>query len=278
MKAIAYHEALSAVIPETEIASKAGLSYLAAATAMRLAGRPNVDFVDFNGKPYLECLGGSLVAVDISLPQHPVNGIAPKQRMWLPVMDRDNLPLEIAKTTTTDINNNRQRCLVKAIAAVLGHGMSVYLGDSGDGAKSAKKLKVTPETNLAEVEPVVATLKEGGAPYIEWNVGLAAARITDAGFHWNVVMWDGFPFREVLGSVMVDVDTTYQGKTQRLSLPLMDAAFNPIPAAKATVSDWNKAVMRCLTKNIAFNSGYGLAVYAEDVKAEVGKTDDAAKG
>ncbi|WP_126223478.1 DUF1071 domain-containing protein [Burkholderia ambifaria] len=265
MKVIAYHEALGAMIPDTEIASKGGLSYLSAATAMRLAGRPEVEFVDFNGQPYLKMLNGSVVAVDIKVP-----GTDVKQRMWLPVMDRDNLPLAFEKTTSTDINNNRQRCLVKAIAAVLGNGMSVYLGHSGDGVKTMKMLGLTPESDLSEVTPVVATLKEGGAPYIEWNVGLAAARITDPSFLWEVVLWDGMPYREVLGGLMVDVDTVYRGKAQRLSLPVMDAAFNPIAADMATVFDWNKAVMRALTKGIAFNSGYGLTVYAEDIKAELG--------
>ncbi|RQR65587.1 DUF1071 domain-containing protein [Burkholderia sp. Bp9125] len=265
MKVIAYHEALGAMIPDTEIASKGGLSYLSAATAMRLAGRPEVEFVDFNGEPYLKMLGGSVVAVDIKVP-----GTDFKQRMWLPVMDRENQPLAFEKTSSTDINNNRQRCLVKAIAAVLGNGMSVYLGHSGDGVKTMKMLGVTPESDLSEVAPVVATLKEGGAPYIEWHVGLAAARITDPSFRWEVVLWEGMPYREVLGGLMVDVDTVYRGKGQRLSLPVMDAAFNPFAADKANVFDWNKAVMRALTKGIAFNSGYGLTVYAEDIKAELG--------
>jgi len=44
----------------------------------------------------------------------------------------------------------------------------------------------------------------------------------------------------------------------------MDNAFKPVPRDKATVFDWNKTVMRCLTKCIAFNSGYGLNVYANE--------------
>ncbi|KVP16940.1 DUF1071 domain-containing protein [Burkholderia ubonensis] len=263
-----FFEAFGATINAAEVANKNGLSYIAAATAMRLAGRPEVTFVDFNGKPYLEMLGGSVVAVDIKLPGTDIT-----QRMWLPVMDRDNLPLSIDKTLATDINNNRQRCLVKAIASVFGDGMSLYLGCDGDGAKAVKMLGVQPDTDLESVTPVVATLKEGGAPYIEWNVGLAACRITDATFHWEVAMWDGLPFREVLGGLFVDVDTVYDGIRQRLSLPIMDAAFNPMPAGKATVFDWNKTVMRALTKCIAFNTGYGLSVYAE----EFGPDKDAAK-
>lgn len=254
-----FFEAYGATIPAAEIASKGGLSYLAAATAMRLAGRPEATFVDFDGKPHLEMLNGSVVAVDLLVP-----GTQAIQRMYLPVMDRDNATLDIKKTTLTDINNSRQRCLVKALAAVYGVGMSVFMGCDGDGAKAVKLLGVTPETDLESVTPVIATLKEGGAPYVEWNAGLAACRITDPTFRWDVVMWDGKPYREVLGGVMVDVDTIYEGLRQRISLPIMDAAFNPVPADKASVFDWNKTVMRALTKCIAFNSGYGLGVYADE--------------
>jgi hypothetical protein len=206
--------------------------------------------------------------VDLEVP-----GTEQIQRMYLPVMDRDNATLDIKKTTLTDINNSRQRCLVKAIAAVYGVGMSVFMGCDGDGAKAVKLLGVSPESDLETVEPIVSTLKEGGAPYVEWNAGLAACRITDPGFRWDVVLWDGKPYREVLGGLMVDVDTFYEGFRQRISLPIMDAAFNPVPANKATVFDWNKTVMRALTKCIAFNTGYGLGVYAD----EFGKEDSDAK-
>ena len=266
METKSFFEAFGATISDAEVAKKGGLSYIAAATAMRLAGRPEVTFVDFNGKPHLEMLNGSLVAVDIQVP-----GTDAIQRMYLPVMDRDNATLELSKTSLTDINNSRQRCLVKAIAAVYGDGMSLFMGCDGDGAKAVKLLGVNPETDLETVTPVVSTLKEGGAPYVEWNAGLAACRITDPTFRWDVVMWDGLPYREVLGGLMVDVDTVYEGLRQRLSLPIMDAAFNPVPAAKATVFDWNKTVMRALTKCIAFNTGYGLGVYAD----EFGSKDDA---
>ena len=268
-----FFQAFGATINDAEVAKKGGLSYIAAATAMRLAGRPEVAFVDFNGQPHLEMLGGSVVAVDIRVPDTDA-----VQRMWLPVMDRDNQTLTIAKTQTTDINNSRQRCLVKAIASVYGDGMSLYLGCDGDGAKAVKVLGVSPDTDLEEVTPVVSTLKEGGAPYVEWGYGLSACRITDPTFYWEVVMWPNaegqlMPYREVLGSLMVDVDTVYAGKRQRLSLPVMDAAFKPLTVAKATVFDWNKTVMRALTKCIAFNAGYGLGVYAD----EFGSDKDDAK-
>jgi hypothetical protein len=264
-----FFDAFGATINAAEIAGKNGLSYIAAATAMRLAGRPEVRFVDFNGKPYLEMLGGSLVAVDLQVP-----GIDKTQRMWLPVMDQDNNALALKNTKATDINNSRQRCLVKAIAAVHGYGMSLYVNCDGDGAKAVKMLGVQPDTDLETATPIIATLKEGGAPFIEWGIGLSACRITDPTFQWGVVMWDGMPYREVLGGLMVDVETVYDGMPQVLSLPVMDATFEPVAANKATVFDWNKTVMRALTKCIAFNTGYGIGVYAD----EFGSDKDAKAG
>ncbi|KWA84028.1 hypothetical protein WL29_21930 [Burkholderia ubonensis] len=271
-----FFEAFGATINPADVADKNGLSYIAAATAMSLAGRPEVTFVDFGNKPHLEMLGGAVVAVDLKLPG--LSEDAPVvQRMWLPVMDQDNQPIELAKVKATDINNSRQRCLVKAIAAVYGDGLSLYFGCGGDGSKAVKMLGVEPGNDLETVQPMVAVLKDGGgAPYIEWNAGLAACRITDPTFHWEVVMWDGKPYREVLGGLFVDVDTIYDGMRQRLSLPIMDAAFNPMPAEKATVYDWNKTVMRVLTKNIAFNTGYGLSVYAVEFGSD--KEPKASKG
>lgn len=267
-----FYQALSTQIQPTEIATRNGLSYLAAATALSLAGRPEVTFVDFDGQPFLAVMGGALVAVDLTVP-----GTTHKQRTWLPVMDRDHATLSLDKAQSTDINNSRQRALVKAIACVHGDGMSLYMGHDGDGAKAIKSLGVAPESDLAEATPVVSTLKEAGAMYIEWGVAIAAARITDPTFFWEVVMWDGLPYRNVLGGMMVDVDTIYRGKRQRLSLPVYDAAFNQLPCENVTAFDWNKTVMRALTKCLAFNAGYGLSVYAgdefgfKDAKAKVKK-------
>lgn len=266
-----FYEALSAIIPADQIASKGGLSYLSAATAMSLAGRPTAEFVNFGDKPYLELLKGALVAIDL-----PIPGTEITQRMYLPVMDRDNKAMDIAAVTVEDINSNRQRALVKAIATVFGDGMSLYLGHDGAGDKAAKRLGVSPETDLATVTPIVATLKEGDQPYVEWNVGVAVCRITDPTFNWNVVEWNGLPYREVLGGMLVDVTTVYRGRALTLSLPVLDGAFNPIPVDKATTFDWNKTVMRALTKCIAFNTGYGLSIYA-DISDEQKKAKKDAK-
>src|ERR1700693_1999756 len=105
-----YFEALSAIISQTEIATKGTASYLSAASALRLAGRPVFNFVDFVGNvdaekpvipPHLSCLNGALVAVDIALTE---GGKA--QRMWLPVMDEDDRALVADQITVRDINNS----------------------------------------------------------------------------------------------------------------------------------------------------------------------------
>jgi len=266
-----YFEALGAMIPQTAIASKDGLSYLSAAAAMQQAGNPEVTFVDFYGQPYMELFGGSVVAVDIALPakEGDNNLRHVLQRTWLPVMDQNNRCIALNKTTVSDINNARQRCLVKAIATVLGHGMSVFLGMDGDGQKATKVLGLRQgsgslaNVDLAKVEPVLDKLASG-EPYLGWNFALAAARTVDPHFFWEVVQWQGKPYREVLGGVYVDLETIYRGKTQCLSLPMMDEAFNPIPIEKANVWLWNRTVMRALAKAIAFTTGYGLKVYADD--------------
>ena len=89
-------------------------------------------------------------------------------------------------------------------------------------------------------------------------------KITDPGFHWEVEETAGLPYQALLNGVLVTVRTTYKGKSLSLSLPVMDGNYNAIPADKVDTFQWNSAVMRCLAKCIAFNTGYGLKVYAGD--------------
>lgn len=260
IKSGSFFSALSQVIPASEIASKGGLSYLSAAAAVRLASLPDVRFVDFGSDPHLPVLNGALVAVDIPLKEGLV------QRTWLPVMDRNNMAIPLSNVTVTDVNNARQRCLVKAIATTLGHGMSVFLGEDGNGAAAVAKLGLNPDSDLGAAQPVLDKLSSGGV-YLSWDVALTAARIVDPEFHWEIQEWDGKPFREVLGGIMVDIAVTFKGRKQTLSLPVMNDSWDPVPASKASVWHWNKAVMRALSKAIAFTTGYGLSVYGEEFDA-----------
>lgn len=271
---------LSREIPATMLASKDGLSYLSASAAMSLADLPAFEFVDFEvpavgrSLPYLPCFGGGLVAVDIR--KDDVT-----RRMWLPMMTRDNDALPLKAASMRDVNSNRQRALVKAIAATTGVGMSVFMGHEGDGVKSARLLNVTADTDLRTVTPVVASFTESEVPYVEWTVGLAAAMISDPLFNWSVQMFNGLPYMEVLGGAQVVVTTSYKGTQRSMPLPIMDGAHEPLPLEKINVLHWNKTMMRALTKGIAFHTGYGLSVYAEESeerKATTARSTSRARG
>lgn len=95
--------------------------------------------------------------------------------------------------------------------------------------------------------------------------------------------WDGKPylFDEKTG-YMVETSITAGGETYTMWLPVMDGGnramldrpyqvktkFKTIDVAAATMFDINKAIMRCLVKNMAM-FGLGLYIYAgEDLPAE----------
>lgn len=254
-----FYEALGTVIDPRYITVKSGISYLSAARAVALAKRPDIRFVEFEGSgACLPLFDGGVVAVDIPLP----NDIL--QRTWLPVMDAGNRPIPFDRITSVDVYNAQQRCMVKAIAMTLGVGMSVYLQDEGDGAKSVKRLGVTPSTDLAAVEALVGRLDETGVPYVGWAPALAASRTVYPVLHWSLVMQDGKPYMETNGGVFVGVDLQVGAEQKRLWLPMFEGDLDPIQISKATVMGWNKTAMRTLAKAVAYTTGYGLEVYAED--------------
>ena len=243
-----FYNALSATIPANELEKKGDLTYLAAARAIERAGYPEFS----QDEPYTAMLGGAAVSVTLS-----------GQKNWLPVMDASNTAVTVARITLTDANNTLMRCLAKAIFCTHGVGGSVFLGFDGDGPAAIKYLGVTPESDLKVATPIVSSLKSG-AQYIPWGVALAVCKITDPTFHWEVEETAGLPYQTLLNGVLVTVRTTYKGKSLSLSLPVMDGSYNAIPADKVDTFQWNTAVMRCLAKCVAFNTGYGLKVYAGD--------------
>ncbi len=254
-----FYEALGTVIDPRYITVKSGISYLSAARAVSLAKRPDVRFVEFEGSgPCLPVFDGGVVAVDIPLP----NDIL--QRTWLPVMDAGNHSIPFDRITSVDVYNAQQRCMVKAIAMTLGVGMSLYLQDEGDGAKSVRRLGVNPSTDLSSVEALVARLDETGVPYVGWAPALAAARTVFPVLHWSLVMQDGKPYMQTNGGVFVGVDLNVGAELKRLWLPMFEGKLDPVQISQATVMGWNKTAMRALAKAVAYTTGYGLEVYAED--------------
>lgn len=256
--------------------------YLSRASAESLAGRLPVQPVVFGkeGTPFLPLFGGALVAADIDLPPME-NGDILTQRTWLPVMDAQNNPIPVERMSARDVNDAQQRCIVKALAMTTGIGAAPFLGFS-ETREMLVKLGIKPDSDLATVAAYTKS-NDQGKKYAHWMAALIAARLTDPHFHWEVVyspawsdretgeIWDSAPVYRVAGGWSVQVQATYRGITRCEWLPLMGGPEHA-DILRPTVFDWNTAVMRALTKVIAYLTGYGLDVYAgEDLEKLVPK-------
>lgn len=278
----------SSFVREYEITTKEGrktFSYIPWATSIGLADRPHMSVVPAEDGAYTHSIfGGVAVAIQSTLP----NGEG--QITWLPVLNGANQSIPEAKVTSRDISDTLNRCRAKAVAMVHGVGLSLYAtteGDNTDIRAFLKGLNVTPESDLYRVNPVVQRSDKKSGPYIDWPHAIAAARITDADFWWEVVPHHvtdtqtgevGMkPFTRLGNGWAVVVRITYKGQTREEILPIMgfkvvetkkgEKKLDHQPLEYPTVADWNRSVMRCLVKAIAMYAGYGLGTYA---KAETG--------
>jgi hypothetical protein len=249
-----------------------GQSYIPWAAALAVAGRPQQTVALFRGKPAMSLLGGAVVAVDQG-----------GQRTWLPILDARNNTVPADQLTSRDVGDTLNRARAKAIAMVSGVGLGLYAGFE-DAAAFLRALNVRPDSDLTEVEPLVK--KKGGksgAGYVSWAAALAAARITDPTFQWEVIEYEFTdastgeivhrPYVPIGQTYMVGVKAVYQGLEHVEMLPVMGVVETEVrgekkkrdhqPLTNPTAHDWNRAVMRCLAKAIAVVSGYGLNVYAK---------------
>lgn len=269
-----------------------GMSYIPAGRAVALAGRPAhtpVDFTDDRGctTAVRRLFGGTAVAVDM-----PVGNR--QQRTYLPLLDLRGNPIPAGRETARDVGDTRQRCLARAIAIVHGLGLSLYSLTEGDGKAYAQALAVSPQTaDIAKVEPLrdIKEFKDKRTgkvirtqEYLGWHAGIAACRITDAEFHWEIVEFTTvnpdtgeicqLPAMKLEGKGwLVAVKIVYQGIVHTQYLPIMGVETvqtktgpKPMehqPIDQPTVFQWHSAVMRCLIKGIALATGYGIALYAK---------------
>lgn len=202
------------------------------------------------------------------------------QECWYPLLDTANRPIPAPAATARDVADNIHRAGVKTLA-LRGWGLALYAGHK-EPARFLKALGITPESDPAKVNPLVAD-KEG-RPYIQWAVAVAAAGITDPDFRWRVLRFPAVdphsgeireePYIMCPNGYMVAVEVTWRGKVHveyraimglaevqtKAGTKLMDFQTLPDPDA----GDWNKAVMRCLAKAVAVCTGYGLSVYARE--------------
>ena len=112
--------------------------------------------------------------------------------------------------------------------------------------------------------------------YLSWT--WAVKKMTEICPDWDyeIVKTDGLPYSfDPQTGYMVTTRVTVEGKTKEMWLPVMDGAnramkaepytiktrFGEITVQAATMFDINKAIMRCLVKNLAM-FGLGLYIYA----------------
>lgn len=274
-----------------------GAAYLPWALALRLAGLPRQEVVVFDtpaGSSLVRPLfGGGAVAVDQDI------GNGQMQRTYLPLLDLRGKPLALGQEDARDVGDTSNRCRVRAVAMVNGLGLSLWAkAYEGDGKRYAEDLGITPETeDLRKVKPLldVKEFKERGTgkvqrtqPYLGWFSAVAAARITDPGFWWEVT--EHTVVDRVTGEVqklpampvpgkgwMVGVRVHWKGRTHTEWLPIMGVEVRqtqngPKPmehqaVAEPTVFAWHSSVMRCLAKAIALATGYGINSYSKEIAA-----------
>lgn len=112
--------------------------------------------------------------------------------------------------------------------------------------------------------------------YLSWT--WAVKKMTEVCPDWDyeIVKTNGLPYSfDPQTGYMVTTRVTVEGKTKEMWLPVMDGAnhamkaepytiktkYAEIPVQPATMFDVNKAIMRCLVKNLAM-FGLGLYIYA----------------
>lgn len=112
--------------------------------------------------------------------------------------------------------------------------------------------------------------------YLSWAWAWAEVKKKYPDAQYEIIKFNGLPyvFDEKTG-FMVYTTVTIDGITHEMWLPVMDGnnramldhayevktKFNTITVQPATMFDVNKAIMRCLTKNLAM-FGLGLYIYA----------------
>lgn len=105
------------------------------------------------------------------------------------------------------------------------------------------------------------TKNKGGQTYLSWSFAWAEFKkiYPDGKYKILKQKLTKLPFFEVGGGFMVWTQVTANGEKHKMWLPVLD--YKNQPLKNPTVFDYNKALMRCLTKNLAM-FGIGLYVYS----------------
>ena len=149
--------------------------------------------------------------------------------------------------------------------------------ENGEREKRAKNTDKTgstskTETRFAEAYAIDVSEyieKKNGFLYLSWARAWAEFKniYTDANYKINEFDGSFCSGNEKMG-YMVQTQVTTNEHTYEMWLPVMDARNHSILQPKMT--DVNKAIMRCLTKNLAM-FGLGLYIYAGEDLPETPK-------
>lgn len=113
---------------------------------------------------------------------------------------------------------------------------------------------------LYKIDVSDKTEKKGNLTYLSWTWAWAEFKKVYPDANYQVKTFDGVPYvHDSDTGYMVFTSVTAGGMTYDMWLPVMDARNKALK--QADMFDINKAIMRCLTKNLAM-FGLGLYIYA----------------
>ena len=120
------------------------------------------------------------------------------------------------------------------------------------------------------------TEKKGNLTYLSWTWAWAEFKKVYPDAKYELKMFDGKPYiHDVDTGYMVFTSVTAGGMTYDMWLPVMDARNKALKTAD--MFDINKAIIRCLTKNLTM-FGLGLYIYAgEDLPEGAEEVPEKAK-
>lgn len=126
---------------------------------------------------------------------------------------------------------------------------------------------------LAKINVNENTDKKGKFTYLSWAWAWSEVKKIYPNASYEIERFDGgVPYLENELGYMVFTKVTINEITHEMWLPVMDFRNNAILKGKATMMEINKAIMRCLVKNIGMH-GLGLYIYAgEDLPEETDGT------
>ena len=134
--------------------------------------------------------------------------------------------------------------------------------------------------------------KKQNQSYLSWTYAWSEFKKINPGANYEVVYTDNIPYIETPLGIMVRVKVTDGVTTHEMHLPVMNGAMKAYKSTQysyyvkdfktkkivekfvepATMTDINKAIMRCLVKGIAM-FGVGLYIYSGEDVPEPEKVD-----